>query len=124
MNFAQAITSGFQNYVNFTGRAARSAYWFWVLFYFIVMVVAGVIDYSLFEVEVGTGPIGSLAGLALLLPSLAVAVRRLHDIDRSGWWVLLWLVIIIGWIILIIWHCTKGTAGPNRFGPDPLAGVQ
>jgi uncharacterized membrane protein YhaH (DUF805 family) len=121
MNFTQAIAAGFKNYVNFTGRASRSEYWYWVLFYFIVMIVAAVIDYALFETDTGTGPIGSLAGLAMLLPSLSVAVRRLHDIDRSGWWVLLWLIPIIGWIILIIWYCTKGTPGPNRFGPDPLA---
>ena len=121
MNFTQAIASGFQNYVNFTGRSVRSAYWYWVLFYFLVSIVTLLIDLVLFASS-GVSPLNSLAALALLLPSLAVAVRRLHDIDRSGWWVLLWFIPIIGWIVLIIWHCTSGTPGPNRFGPDPLAG--
>jgi uncharacterized membrane protein YhaH (DUF805 family) len=65
--------------------------------------------------------ISSLFGLAVFLPGLAVAIRRLHDLDRTGWWILLSLIPIVGWIILIIWDCTKGTNGPNRFGPDPLA---
>jgi uncharacterized membrane protein YhaH (DUF805 family) len=122
MTFGEAISSGFQNYVNFTGRAPRSGYWYWVLFYVIVSIVTGVIDFVAFS-DAAVSPLNSLASLALLLPSLAVAVRRLHDIDRSGWWVLLWFIPIIGWIILIIWHCTLGTPGPNRFGPDPLAGA-
>ena len=103
MSFTQAITSGFQNYVNFSGRAMRSAYWYWVLFYFIVSIVTLLIDRMLFGDSM-VSPLNSLAALALLLPSLAVAVRRLHDIDRSGWWVLLWFIPIIGWIVLIIWH--------------------
>jgi uncharacterized membrane protein YhaH (DUF805 family) len=74
--------------------------------------------------DAAISPLNSLASLALLLPSLAVAVRRLHDIDRTGWWILLWFIPIIGWIILIIWHCTAGTPGPNRFGQDPLAGAR
>jgi hypothetical protein len=53
--------------------------------------------------------------------SVAVGIRRLHDIERAGWWQLLWLVPLIGWIVLIVWACTKGTAGENRFGADPLA---
>ena len=66
-------------------------------------------------------PINALASLALLLPSLAVGARRLHDINKTGWWLLLWLVIIVGWIILIIWAIKKGDGASNRFGSDPLA---
>jgi len=68
-----------------------------------------------------TYAITSLADLALFLPGLALAIRRLHDLDRSGWWFLLVFIPVIGAIILIIWACTKGTDGPNRFGPDRLA---
>jgi uncharacterized membrane protein YhaH (DUF805 family) len=115
MNFAQAISSGFSNYVNFGGRAARSEYWYWVLFWFLGTIVAEIIDGVL-----GRTVIYPLFGLAIILPSIAVAVRRLHDTDRGGWWILLGLIPIVGIIILIIWYCAKGTDGPNRFGPDPL----
>jgi uncharacterized membrane protein YhaH (DUF805 family) len=113
MNFGQAITSGFQNYVNFQGRSSRSAFWFWALFTFIVstafQILSGGDNSSFF------GLLGGLASLALLLPSLAVAVRRLHDIDRSGWFILLGLIPIVGAIILIVYYCQPSTAGTNRF---------
>ncbi len=67
------------------------------------------------------GPITALVGLGLFLPGLAVTVRRLHDTDRRGWWILLGLIPIIGIIVLIVFYCTAGTPGPNRFGPDPKA---
>jgi len=116
MNFAQAISSGFSNYVTFSGRAIRSEYWYWVLF-----IVLGEIVTMIIDVALGIGFITGLFGLATVLPSLAVAIRRLHDIDRSGWWILLALIPLVGAIILIIWHCTKGTPGPNRFGPEARA---
>lgn len=118
MGFGQAISSGFSNYVGFSGRACRSEYWYWVLFYFIGAIVAEIIDSVL-----GITAIYPLFSLAVLLPGLAVAVRRLHDLDRSGWWILLGLIPLVGAVILIIWYCMKGTTGPNRFGPDPLGGV-
>ena len=117
MNFAQAISSGFSHYVKFSGRAIRSEYWYWTLFVVVGLIAAGIIDLVL-----GTTVIFPLFGLAIILPSLAVAVRRLHDLDRAGWWIFINLIPIIGWIILIIWYCTRGTVGPNRFGPDPLGG--
>jgi uncharacterized membrane protein YhaH (DUF805 family) len=120
MGFGEAIASGFSNYVNFTGRAPRSEYWFWILFYIIVSVVTALIDLALFRGS-AVSPLNTLASLALFLPTLAVAIRRLHDTDRSGWWVLIGLIPIVGWIILLIWYCAAGTPGPNRFGPDPLA---
>lgn len=121
MNFTEAITSGLQNYFNFSTRARRSAYWYWLLFVTLVVVVATLIDMAVFP-RVGVSPIRSLTNLALLVPGIAVGVRRLHDIDRTGWWLLLIFLPIIGAIILIIWFCMRGTDGPNRFGPDPLAG--
>jgi len=122
MNFTQAITSGFQNYVNFKGRAARSEFWYWVLFAFIAGIVAGLIDLVLFGAA-GISLLQNLVGLALFLPGLAVSVRRLHDIDRTGWWILI-AFTVIGIIVLIAWDCIRGTVGPNRFGPDPLGGIQ
>jgi len=115
MNFVQAISSGFSNYVQFSGRAIRSEYWYWVLFTIVGSIVAGIIDAVL-----GITVIDPLFGLATILPSIAVAIRRLHDLDRTGWWILLGLIPLIGWIILIIWYCSRGTVGSNRFGPDPL----
>ena len=116
MNFGQAISSGFSNYVKFSGRAVRSEYWYWVLFTVLGTIVAGIID-----VVLGISVMSGLFGLATILPSLAVAVRRLHDLDRTGWWIFIGRIPLIGWIILIIWYCSRGTAGPNRFGPNALA---
>ena len=115
MNFGQAISSAFSNYVNFSGRAIRSEYWFWVLFTSIGVVLGEIIDGVL-----GTTLIYPIFGLVTILPSIAVGVRRLHDLDRSGWWLLLSFIPLVGAIVLIIWFCGRGTAGSNRFGPDPL----
>jgi uncharacterized membrane protein YhaH (DUF805 family) len=120
MGFTEAISAGFRNYVNFSGRASRPEFWYWVLFAIIVSVVAKVIDLVLFP-SADISPINSLVGLALFLPGLGVSVRRLHDIDRTGWWILLVLIPLIGAIILIIWYCQKGTPGPNRFGSEAHA---
>jgi uncharacterized membrane protein YhaH (DUF805 family) len=118
MNFSDAIKLGFSNYVNFTGRACRSEYWYWTLFTVIVSVVALGID-SMLRAQV----VNTIWDLATFLPSLAIVVRRLHDLDRSGWWFLLIFIPLVGIIILIVWFCSKGTDGPNRFGPDRLAGM-
>jgi uncharacterized membrane protein YhaH (DUF805 family) len=122
MQFQDAIQSGLRNYVTFSGRAARSEFWYWTLFAFLVAAVSGILDFALFP-SMGTGPLSGVTSLLLFLPGLAVSVRRLHDLDRTGWWILLTLTII-GLIVLLIWDCTKGTDGPNRFGPDPLAGAK
>ena len=119
MNFTEAITSGFQNYANFNGRAQRSAFWYWVLFTFIGGLVTVGIDTAIFGTE-GWAPLNSLFSLATLIPSLAVGARRLHDIDRTGWWQLLHFIVLIGTIVLIVWFASRGTSGPNRFGPNPL----
>ncbi len=114
MNFTQAVQSVFNNYVTFSGRAPRSEYWYWALFSFIVQIVAQLIDLAL-----GLGLIEGILSLALLLPSIAVGVRRLHDIDRTGWWLLI-AFTGVGIILLIVWACFKGTDGANQYGPDPL----
>jgi uncharacterized membrane protein YhaH (DUF805 family) len=121
MTFGQAITSGFSNYVTFKGRAYRSEYWLWALFATIGGLATGILDTAVFGFQLGSGasPLNGIFDLITFLPSLAVAVRRLHDTDRTGWWLLIALTGI-GAILLIIWFCFRGTPGPNRFGPDPL----
>lgn len=115
MGFADAVRSGFQNYVNFSGRSMRSEYWYWVLFTLLVNILANIIDPG--------GTLAGLAGLVFLLPGLAVAVRRLHDIGRSGWWLLVGLIPVLGWIYLIYLYIQPSEPQPNRFGPPP-AGVR
>lgn len=116
MGFGEAIQSGFRRYVDFAGRSSRSEFWFWVLFAFIAQIVAGIID----AIVLGMGILGGLVALALLLPGLAVSVRRLHDIGRTGWWVLIGLVPVVGLIVLIVFYVKPGQPGPNRFGANPL----
>ncbi len=119
MDFVTAAKTGLSKYATFSGRARRSEFWFFFLFQMLALLVAGIIDGIL-----GTdGGFYGLVSLVFILPVLAVSVRRLHDTDRSGWWVLLGLVPVVGFIVLIIWYCTKGTAGDNRFGVDPTASV-
>ena len=130
MDFTSAIKSGFSNYTNFSGRASRSEYWYWTLFTVIIGMGLGFIEGALglyiiapemteLGESSGLGLLSSIANVALLIPSLAMYWRRLHDIDKSGAWWFIWLTCV-GLIVLFVWSVTKGTAGPNRFGPDPL----
>ena len=127
MNFVEAVRSGFNNYANFSGRALRSEYWWWVVFVWIAGVVAGIIDnvlgWRVYEttlngMQQGSGPVAVIVGLALIIPGLAVAVRRLHDTDRSGWWLLISIIPIIGWLVLLYFFVISGTPGPNKYGPS------
>ncbi|MGN6424154.1 MAG: DUF805 domain-containing protein [Asticcacaulis sp.] len=124
MSFVEAIKSGFKNYVNFQGRATRSEYWWWVLFEILLTCVPGALI-GLGGESDALASIGGLLyiviGLGLLLPSLSVYIRRLHDTDHSGWWLLLGFIPLIGGIVLLVWTIMKGTSGPNKYGPDPLA---
>ena len=123
MGFKEAISYCFRNYLGFNGRAARSEYWYWTLFVTLLVIVTLLIDLTVFGFNTtGVNPISSIVSLATLLPNVAVSVRRLHDIDRSGWWVLLVLIPLIGGIVLLVWACMRGTVGMNRFGSDPLGG--
>jgi uncharacterized membrane protein YhaH (DUF805 family) len=103
-----------KQYVNFEGRARRREYWMYILFYFIFYVGAVIIDYV-----IGLGLIALIYSLALLLPSISVAARRLHDTGRSGWWQLLALIPLIGAIIVIIFLVQDSTPGDNKYGPNP-----
>lgn len=123
MGFGGAIATCFRKYVDFTGRARRAEYWWFSLFYFLLVVVLTIVDVMRIGADgllAGRSLLSGLASLALLLPSLSVAVRRLHDTDRSGWWILIGLVPLVGFIVYLVFMCLRGTAGPNRFGPDPL----
>ncbi len=142
MGFGEAIKHNFTHYADFSGRAQRSQYWWWVLFVVIVGVVTNILD-SLLGLRLGAsttdvmigdqvvpladqgvGVLTTLFALAVIIPGIAVQVRRLHDTGRTGWWwlwgTLLALVCCIGAIILIVFYVQRGTAGPNRYGADPL----
>ena len=110
-----------KKYAVFSGRSRRKEYWYFVLFNIIVSIVLGVIDALLGTrgSVMGAGLLSGLYGLAILIPSLAVSVRRLHDIDRSGWWILIALVPLIGTIVLLVFALLEGTPGTNRYGPNP-----
>ena len=123
MNFGEAVVSGLRNYFNFSGRASRSEFWFFQLFFNLVLIGIGAIADFLHSNPAANERFGWLAGFilfALLVPAIVISVRRLHDIDRTGWWVLIGATII-GHVLLLVWFCTKGTAGRNRFGPNRLA---
>jgi uncharacterized membrane protein YhaH (DUF805 family) len=113
MTFQDAITTCFNKYAEFVGRARRSEYWWFVLFGIVVSLVLSPLSTSL----------SLLASLALLVPNLAVSVRRLHDTGRSGWYLLLSLIPFLGVIILIVWLATEGKPGPNFYGESPKAGL-
>lgn len=113
-----------KKYATFSGRSQRSEYWFFFLFYLLIVFVLAMLD-----VLVGTysesGELGLFSGafvLAMLIPSLAVGVRRLHDIGRTGWWLLIGLVPIIGTIVLLVFAVTDSEPGTNAYGPDPKVG--
>ena len=120
MNFQQAVQSGFSNYAKFRGRAARSEFWWFQLFIVLGGIVAAVLDLLANSNVLGGEPLATLFYLATIIPGLAVSVRRLHDTDSSGWWLLLGLIPLIGMIVLIVWWCLEGSKGYNRFGPEPL----
>jgi uncharacterized membrane protein YhaH (DUF805 family) len=111
VGFLEAIATCFRKYVGFRGRARRPEYWYWVLFQVLLTIAGLLVDRSLHLFN-------PFLSLALFLPGLAVTVRRLHDTDRSGWWVLISIIPLLGTIVLLIMNCRRGTEGPNRFGPE------
>lgn len=105
MRFEEAVSHGFCNYAEFDGRESRSAYWWWLLF---VILVSAAVE------TISNPPLSDVLDIALLLPNISSAVRRMHDVDKSGWY----LLIPVYNIILL---CQKGTVGENRFGTAPLS---
>ena len=114
--FTQAVSAAFSRYVTFSGRANRPEYWYFTLFIVLASIATLVVDTTLFGVNNPFDPVSTLFSLAIILPSLAVTFRRLHDTDRSAWWVLLSIVPLIGAIVLIVFLCQPGTPGRNRYG--------
>jgi uncharacterized membrane protein YhaH (DUF805 family) len=103
-------------YAQFDGRARREEYWMYFLFYILIYIGIGIVGYMIHMMF-----LDSIFSLALLIPSIAVTARRLHDINRSGWWQLIGIIPIIGWIIVIIWYATDSNSGSNQYGPNPKA---
>lgn len=119
MNFMEAISTCFNKYFTVKGRAPRSEYWYFLLFLMICYFIADVADTNLLLGGAqpdpdDLGPVATIASLLTVIPFIAVSARRLHDINRSGWWQLLHLTFI-GTLFLIYWHCKAGTAGPNDY---------
>jgi uncharacterized membrane protein YhaH (DUF805 family) len=116
MPLIESVKICFHKYAVFKGRASRSEYWWFSLFYTVGTIVLSLVSAS--------GAMGSLIysafALGALLPMISVSVRRLHDIDRSGWYFLAFLIPLVGTILWLVWFCQCGTQGENRFGPDPM----
>ena len=121
MDFVQAVQTCLSKYATFSGRAQRSEYWYFALFTFGLSVVASLLDNTIFGFGMNDEQLfSSIVSMVLFIPSVAAAVRRLHDTEKSGWWWWLWLIPIVGWIILLVWLTTKGTSGTNLYGSDPF----
>ncbi|HOC42503.1 MAG TPA: DUF805 domain-containing protein [Thermoanaerobaculales bacterium] len=118
MNWYLAVL---KKYAEFKGRARRREYWNFVLFNIIISIVLMIVDRMVgtFSAERGFGVLGGLYALAVLIPGIAVGVRRLHDTNRSGWWLLIGLIPCIGLIVLIIFTVQDSQAGDNQYGPNP-----
>lgn len=132
MNFPTAVVTVFRRYAVFSGRSGRAEYWWFFLFSAVVSVIANALDSSLFrslmtEPESGFavtgGPLTAIFGLVTLVPTLAVSARRFHDTGRSGWWTLVWLIPVVGWIAAVVMCAQQGQPAANEYG-SPVAGPQ
>jgi uncharacterized membrane protein YhaH (DUF805 family) len=111
-----------KKYAVFSGRARRMEYWMFALFNSIISIVLAILDAALgFSDKGGGGPLGGLYSLAVLIPGLAVSVRRLHDIGRSGWWLFIGLIPCVGVIVLLVFMVQDSDPGENQYGPNPKA---
>lgn len=110
-----------KNYATFSGRARRKEYWMFFLISALISIVLTLLDILLgtYSVEYEAGLFSGLYSLLILLPSIAVVVRRLHDTDRSGWWILISLIPLIGVLVLFVFTCLDSQPGTNRFGVNP-----
>lgn len=115
MNYYRAVLN---KYAEFSGRAQRAEYWYFVLFNFLIGLGLTVVGSIIFTKGVGQG-LNTLYSLAVLIPSLAVGVRRLHDIGKSGWWLFLMLIPLVGPIWLLVLMVTDSNPGDNKYGPNP-----
>lgn len=115
--------SALKKYAVFSGRAQRAEYWYFILFYILIFIGLSFIDgmTGSFSAEASMGLFGGLYSLALLIPSLAVGVRRLHDTGRTGWWLLIGLIPLIGAIVLLVFFVQDSAPGENAYGANPKA---
>jgi len=115
-----------KKYARFDGRAGQKEYWYFSLLSFIIIVVLSVIDIATgtFNVNVGLGLLGSIYTLAVLIPGIAVSVRRLHDTDRSVWWLLINAIPLIGVIVFLVFTAQAGTPGDNQYGSTPKGATE
>jgi len=113
-----------KKYTEFSGRARRKEYWYFVLFNSIVSIILISIDSMVgtLNMEAGYGVFSTIYSLAVFLPTLGVAIRRLHDIGKSGWWILIGFIPLIGAIVLIIFFVKDSQPGDSQYGPNPKAG--
>lgn len=119
VSFSQAVRMAFDSYCRFQGRSSRSEYWWWVLFTFILGSALSLLELLLGFSSTAAQATNGLLSLALLLPGLGLSVRRLHDINKSGWWILLGLIPVVGAIVLIIWFAQNSQMQDNQYGPVP-----
>ena len=117
MTFTHAVSSGFHRYFDFKTRSSRSEYWFWTLFVVCISLVATIFDELLFN---GASVLDPICTVVLFVPGLAVTVRRLHDLDRTGWWILIAFTMVGIIYPLLYWHVSPGTQEANRYGANPL----
>ncbi|SOC17455.1 uncharacterized membrane protein YhaH [Rhodobacter sp. JA431] len=134
MNLISAVKTCLRNYATFKGRAPRSEFWWFILFFFLVSVVLATIETAVFgigevshvdggyEWQSNGGPLTVLFSLAMVLPMLAVTVRRLHDVGKSGWFILIGLIPLIGGLVLLFFYVQPSQQGPNQFGASPNGG--
>jgi len=114
-----------KQYADFSGRARRKEYWMFTLFNIIFFIAVAILDnalgttFKLFGQSLGYGWFYLIYGLVIIVPSLAVCIRRLHDIGKSGWFYLIGLIPLVGFIILLVWFCTNSQAGENKWGVNP-----
>lgn len=109
-----------RNYVGFSGRARRKEFWMFVLVNLVLTGVLAALDKMLgLRIAKDEGLLTTIYGVLIFLPNLALQFRRLHDTDRSAWWLLLLLIPIVGWLVILVFNCQNGTPGANRFGSDP-----
>ena len=115
-----------KKYAVFSGRSRRKEYWYFTLFNVVIAIVLTLIDMMIgtFDSDTGYGVLNTIYSLGVLLPTLGVSVRRLHDTNRSGWWILIGFLPIIGAIVLLIFFVKDSEPGTNRFGPSPKEAVQ
>ena len=126
ISFTGAVRVGWKRYFDFGTRSSRAEYWWWVMFVVLADSLLGVIDAltGTYDAQTQNGLFSGLFGLFVLIPSFSLGARRLHDINRSGWWQLMWLgaFLIIPAIILIWWATRPGNEGINSYGSHPIVG--